>query len=505
MPRTFARVARRAPAALTVAVLLTPLDASADDAPVTTTSTTPEPERLTGRMIADRIHERLRADPAVDAEQIGVVVVDGEVTISGGVPSLEVKQRAERVAESVVGVRSVRNRLRVLVSTPHTDRQLTHYVERALRSDPATSALELKVSTTNGVVTLRGEVPSLAEKQLAEQIAADLFAVRAVRNRVTVAAPSDTREAAEIAADVRAALEWDARLAGQRVAVRVEERTVVLEGAVESAAARRHAIEDAWVRGVTAVKADGLVVDRARARSVGDSVNERDARAEKRDEALRRAVLTSFENHPRLAGANVEVSVDAAGRVTLRGVVDSLKAKRTAGELVRGRLGVRDVRNRLFVDPTFVPAAPALVGDASLPAAADEDAADDDAVDEAAANADGTSAMLAEANVEEPTAPEPRAPVDDTALARELREALRRDAYLSARRLDVDVIRGHAYLAGEVTTPFERARAEDVAARLRGVVTIHNEIVVERAPPEGEGGGALGAEPTRALYEWSDS
>jgi BON domain len=65
----------------------------------------------------DRIREEIcdcmTDDPALDASEIVVEVIDGEVTLSGSVMSRDQKRRAEDVAERTSGVRDVTNQLRV--------------------------------------------------------------------------------------------------------------------------------------------------------------------------------------------------------------------------------------------------------------------------------------------------------------------------------------------------------------------------------------------------------
>lgn len=65
----------------------------------------------------DRIREdandRLTDDWRVDARKISVAVQDGELTLSGTVPSRDAKHRAEECVENISGVRHVQNNLRV--------------------------------------------------------------------------------------------------------------------------------------------------------------------------------------------------------------------------------------------------------------------------------------------------------------------------------------------------------------------------------------------------------
>jgi osmotically-inducible protein OsmY len=63
--------------------------------------------------IREDVNDRLTDDWAVDASGIEVEVDSCEVTLTGEVPSREMKRRAEDVAEAVSGVKHVQNNLRV--------------------------------------------------------------------------------------------------------------------------------------------------------------------------------------------------------------------------------------------------------------------------------------------------------------------------------------------------------------------------------------------------------
>jgi hyperosmotically inducible periplasmic protein len=63
--------------------------------------------------IQSDVSDRLAAELPVDAAQIQVDVTHGEVTLAGTVHTSEARHRAEDVAESIAGVVSVMNNLRV--------------------------------------------------------------------------------------------------------------------------------------------------------------------------------------------------------------------------------------------------------------------------------------------------------------------------------------------------------------------------------------------------------
>ena len=73
----------------------------------------PKGYRRSDERIRDEVSDALTADPQVDASEITVQVVSGEVTLSGSVATREQKRRAEDSAERIAGVSDVTNNLRV--------------------------------------------------------------------------------------------------------------------------------------------------------------------------------------------------------------------------------------------------------------------------------------------------------------------------------------------------------------------------------------------------------
>lgn len=63
--------------------------------------------------LTEEVNEKLYQDSFIDASNIEVTVLEGEVTLSGTVDSREAKRRAEDLVEEVSGVKDVTNQLKV--------------------------------------------------------------------------------------------------------------------------------------------------------------------------------------------------------------------------------------------------------------------------------------------------------------------------------------------------------------------------------------------------------
>jgi len=114
------------PIALTAAALVLSLCAcSAEPRPdevhkttTVTTTTTTQPDGTTTRPVDDltlenRVRASLSNTPGVDANMINVDADDGEVTLSGDVPTAAMASAALAATQSVVGVRTVKSDLTI--------------------------------------------------------------------------------------------------------------------------------------------------------------------------------------------------------------------------------------------------------------------------------------------------------------------------------------------------------------------------------------------------------
>lgn len=133
---------------------------------------------------------RLLADSQTPALDINVDTRNGVVTLFGIVSSKEVKAAAEADARKVNGVKGVRNELQVVASAKQADvkvrdEEVEHAVKEALETP---EFKDISVSVKNGVVQLKGNVPTGARRLEAAVLARSISGVRSVEDDLRVTA-----------------------------------------------------------------------------------------------------------------------------------------------------------------------------------------------------------------------------------------------------------------------------------------------------------------------------
>jgi len=138
---------------------------------------------------------------------------------------------------------------------PVTDAGITGTIKTKLAADDRVRASEINVDTTNGVVTLTGNVDSQAAKDSALQVARSTSGVRDVKDMISVKVASGTGEApdpnltlgehiddAGITMRVKGRLLDDPLVKGMKIDVDTRDGVVFLTGTVPSDAERKQAI-----------------------------------------------------------------------------------------------------------------------------------------------------------------------------------------------------------------------------------------------------------------------
>jgi osmotically-inducible protein OsmY len=211
------------------------------------------------------------------------------------------------------------------------DDSLKDDVSSELRWDPSVSDEKIKVTTADGVVTLRGYVPHYSERLNSEKAALRVGGVRAVADELEVSlCDGSDKSDDEIAHAALLALDWNYS-APDGVKVTVNKGWVKLEGNAEWDFERNAAKESvSTLMGVRGVTNDIKLKSRVKASDVKTKI----------EEALKRSADREGKN------INVTVSGD---RVSLSGSVHSLSEIEDARIAAWSAPGVMNVDDSLKI------------------------------------------------------------------------------------------------------------------------------------------------------------
>ena len=131
----------------------------------------------------------------VHAATTTVTALDGTVTLTGEASDSAEKDLATAYAGDVDGVKLVKNEMTISTTTPEPHRTLgekiddasvTAVVKASLLIHMSTSAIDTKVETREGVVTVSGVAGSAAEKKQVTNLAGDIHGVTQVVNEMSI-------------------------------------------------------------------------------------------------------------------------------------------------------------------------------------------------------------------------------------------------------------------------------------------------------------------------------
>jgi osmotically-inducible protein OsmY len=152
--------------------------------------------------ITATIQSRYFLDAEVKGRDIDVDTQNGTVTLRGVVDTDAERRQALMIARNTEGVREVTDQLKVIGASGARDTRtdlsraadavddawITTKIQSKFFLDPDIKGRAINVTTTGGVVTLQGDVPTAAQQKSAEQIAMETDGVRRVNNQLRVAA-----------------------------------------------------------------------------------------------------------------------------------------------------------------------------------------------------------------------------------------------------------------------------------------------------------------------------
>ena len=199
----------------------------------------------TDKQLKDDILAELRWEPSVNAEQIGVEVKDGVVTLAGHVNSFVEKWAAEEAVKKVSGVRAlaVEMDVNLLGQSQRNDADIARSAENALEWTTNLPNDAIKIQVEGGWVTLTGDVEWAFQRNEAAGAVRNLRDVKGISNNILI---KSTVSANGVKADITDALKRRAITDSQKIKVDVNGADVALSGTVDNWAERELAMHSAW-------------------------------------------------------------------------------------------------------------------------------------------------------------------------------------------------------------------------------------------------------------------
>ncbi len=191
------------------------------------------------------VQNAIKWEPLLNAAEIGVVVKDGIVTLTGTVDSYSKKKEAEDAAKSVSGVTAVVEKIEI--SFPNgftkTDSEIATSVVNALKWNLEVPAEKIKVVVQNGWVTMEGELEWNYQKDEAKSSVKYLAGVKGVSNLISIRSETNDRIEKE---NIVSAFSRNWSVDDQDIRVSVTGNKVTLNGVVDSLFQKDEAARIAW-------------------------------------------------------------------------------------------------------------------------------------------------------------------------------------------------------------------------------------------------------------------
>jgi osmotically-inducible protein OsmY len=195
--------------------------------------------------VRDSVERELSYDPLVDASNITVKNLNGDVALNGTVPSYPQYLEASAAARRIAAVTDVHNHLEVVL--PPGD-----YRDDATLTTTANDALTLNVTVPDGVeatarngnLTLTGTVSYGTQMAAAELTVATLTGVRGIKDNIEI---SNDADPVDVTVHVQEALDRYALIPDDSdIAVSTNGNTATLSGHVRTWAEHDAVVDAAW-------------------------------------------------------------------------------------------------------------------------------------------------------------------------------------------------------------------------------------------------------------------
>lgn len=190
------------------------------------------------------VQDALKWEPLLNSAEIGVIVQNGIVTLTGKVDSYAKKLQAEHAAKKVLGVKVLVEDIEVKLPDPRTksDVEIANEIIAAFASNSFIPQEKINVKVENGWVDLDGEVSWGYLSDITENAVKYLPGVKGIYNNIII--NPEIKETIE-KNDIEKALERSS-IDSSEITVSVSGKTVTLTGNVHTWHQKEEASKVVW-------------------------------------------------------------------------------------------------------------------------------------------------------------------------------------------------------------------------------------------------------------------
>lgn len=199
----------------------------------------------TDGQIKQDILDELVFQPNIDETQIGVIVEDGVVNLTGVVDDFYTKVTAESVVKKIKGVKAVAEDIEVKYGTEFqkTDKEIAKAIVHAFEWNTAVPEKKIGIEVESGWITLSGEVEFWYQKDAARCITREIIGVKGIVNNIDI---KPSISAHQVKEKIKSAFKRLADIEAEHITVEVDQNTVILRGRVHSIKEKEEATKTAY-------------------------------------------------------------------------------------------------------------------------------------------------------------------------------------------------------------------------------------------------------------------
>ena len=197
--------------------------------------------------IKQDILDELVFQPNIDETDIGVIVKNGIVTLTGKVFSYANKIAAEEAVKKVKGVKAVVETIEVGYDTKETktDTEIANAAVDALTWNASVPSDKIQVKVEDGYLYLSGEVDWSYQKEVAKRVILDLVGVKGIFNDIKI--KQQVEKPYKIKEKIDEAFERSAHIDANNIVIElVDDHIVKLTGKVNSLTEKEEAQKAAF-------------------------------------------------------------------------------------------------------------------------------------------------------------------------------------------------------------------------------------------------------------------